>query len=128
MNHWIVIAAVSGFIAVLMGAFAAHGLRPAAVLPTQGWIETGARYQMWHTLALLAIGLLEARHAAETAGRWLPIAGWAFLIGIILFSGSLYLLALTNLRLFALITPVGGLVFLVGWFALAAYGAGRRER
>jgi uncharacterized membrane protein YgdD (TMEM256/DUF423 family) len=126
MRFWLVAAAVNGFIAVAMGAFAAHGLPAAAASQLPGWVDTGARYEMWHAVALLAVALLVRVDGAGAGRRWLDLAGWGFLIGMVLFSGSLYLMALTRLPFFALITPFGGLAFLVGWAALGIYGVTRR--
>jgi uncharacterized membrane protein YgdD (TMEM256/DUF423 family) len=77
--------------------------------------ETGARYMMYHGLALLFVAWLADRHP----GRAVSIAGWGFLIGVFLFSGSLFVLALTGERRLGAITPLGGLAFLIGWAALA---------
>lgn len=106
---------VSGFLAVAAGAFGAHALRarlsPGALLT----FESAARYQMYHALALLAV--------AWAVTRWpgppLRAAGWLFIAGTVVFSGSLYTLALTGARWLGAITPVGGLLFLGGWLALA---------
>jgi uncharacterized membrane protein YgdD (TMEM256/DUF423 family) len=124
MRLWLIAAAVNGFIAIAMGAFAAHGTPAAQVGAPAGWIETGSRYEMWHALALLIVALLARVDGA--GGRCLGLAGWAFLIGMVLFSGSLYLLALTDFSPLALITPLGGLAFLVGWVALTVHGVTRR--
>lgn len=111
-NMWLVLAAGNGFIAVGAGAFGAHGL---AELPERylNAFKTGAMYQMYHALGLLAIALLPASRAAT-------VAGWGFLIGTIIFSGSLYALALTRVGVFGAITPIGGVLMLIGWAALAA--------
>ena len=107
--------AVSAFIAVAAGAFGAHALRARLPPDLLAVFETGARYQMYHALALLAV--------AWAATRWpaVPVraAGWLFIGGTLLFSGSLYLLALTGTRWLGAITPIGGLLFLAGWAALA---------
>ena len=107
--------AVSAFIAVAAGAFGAHALRARLAPDLLAVFETGARYQMYHALALLAV--------AWAATRWpgVPVraAGWLFIGGTLLFSGSLYLLALTGTRWLGAITPLGGLLFLAGWAALA---------
>jgi uncharacterized membrane protein YgdD (TMEM256/DUF423 family) len=115
MNNWLAIAAVNGALAVAAGAFAAHGLSSRLDAHALSLFETGARYHMYHALALglAAFGL---RGRSERAATW---SMWSFLIGIVLFSGSLYLLALTGERTFAFATPVGGVAFLVGWVALA---------
>jgi len=111
-------AAFFGFTAVALGAFAAHGLKSR--LPTEmlAVFQTGVQYQMLHALALLALALL-ARH---TGGLALLAAGVLFVLGIVLFSGSLYLLALTGTRSLGMITPIGGLAFLGGWFCLGMVG------
>jgi len=118
MNPWLVVSAVNGFLAVAFGAFAAHGL--AARLDAQALqvFETGARYHMYHALAL-GIAAIAMRGAAAAAFQTAAIF---FLIGIVLFSGSLYLLALTGFRQLGIVTPFGGLAFLIGWAALAWAG------
>jgi uncharacterized membrane protein YgdD (TMEM256/DUF423 family) len=107
---------LSAFVAVAAGAFGAHALRARLAPDLLGAFETGARYQMYHALALLAV--------AWAATRWpgLPIraAGWLFIGGTVVFSGSLYVLALTGARWIGALTPLGGLLFLGGWVALAA--------
>lgn len=107
---------LSAFLAVAAGAFGAHALRARLTPELLAAFETGARYQMYHALALLAV--------AWAATRWpgLPVraAGWLFIGGTVLFSGSLYLLALTGARWLGAVTPLGGLLFLGGWIALAA--------
>ena len=115
---FITIGALSGFVAVGAGAFGAHALRDrlsAAMLDT---FQTGAQYQMYHALALVGVGILLARFSSE-GSPWLSAAGWLFVAGTVLFSGSLYLLALTDTRWLGAITPLGGVAFLLGWLALA---------
>jgi uncharacterized membrane protein YgdD (TMEM256/DUF423 family) len=113
---FLLIAAISGFIGVAAGAFGAHGLRSRLPPEMLAVFETGVRYQMYHTLALLFVAVAAARFDG-----WLVNgAGWAFTIGIIVFSGSLYALALTRVTILGAITPLGGLAFLVGWALLAA--------
>jgi uncharacterized membrane protein YgdD (TMEM256/DUF423 family) len=108
---------------VALGAFAAHGLKGHLTPELLAVFETGARYQMYHALALCAAawGWARWRH------RLFGIAGGCFIAGIVLFSGSLYLLALTNARALGMITPLGGLAFLAGWACLAL-GAFRGNR
>jgi len=115
MKLWLLIAAINGFLAVAGGAFGAHGLQNRLDAHALEMFETGARYHMYHALAigLAAFGM---RGAATTPAQGAAVL---FLIGIVLFSGSLYGLALTNMRALALITPVGGLAFLAGWISLA---------
>jgi len=118
MKIWLTIGALSGFLSVALGAFAAHGLQ-ARVGPAElAVFETGARYQMYHALALLAVAWV----AAQGGGTFASIAGWAFVAGTILFSGSLYYLGLTGSRALVMITPIGGVAFLVGWLSLAVAG------
>jgi uncharacterized membrane protein YgdD (TMEM256/DUF423 family) len=107
--------AVSAFIAVAAGAFGAHGLRQHLAPEQLSVFETGARYQMYHALGLLAAGWAAARWPGSPA-NW---AGWLFIVGTLIFSGSLYTLALTGLRWLGAITPIGGLCFLGGWLCLA---------
>lgn len=116
MKFWLVAGAISGFLSVALGAFAAHGLQSRVGPAEIAVFETGARYQMYHALALLAVAWI----AAQGGGTWATVAGWAFVIGTILFSGTLYYLGLTGSRALVMVTPVGGLAFLAGWAALAA--------
>jgi uncharacterized membrane protein YgdD (TMEM256/DUF423 family) len=114
--------ALSAFIAVGAGAFGAHALRARLTPDLLAVFETGARYQMYHALALVAAAWVVSRWPGPLA-VW---AGWLFLAGTIVFSGSLYALALTGVRWLGAITPLGGLCFLAGWLCLAiAAGAGR---
>jgi uncharacterized membrane protein YgdD (TMEM256/DUF423 family) len=110
--EWLIVAALNGAIAVAAGAFGAHGLKDH---PGVEVFKTGAHYQMVHALALLAIALLP-RSAATTA------AGACFLAGIVIFSGTLYLLTLTGVRWLGAITPVGGVLLIAGWALLALAG------
>lgn len=116
------LGALSAFLAVGAGAFGAHALRarldPGMLLV----FETGARYQMYHALGLLAV----AWAVAQWPGRLATAAGWCFVAGTLLFSGSLYAMALTGERALGAITPLGGIAFLAGWLCLAL--AARRER
>jgi uncharacterized membrane protein YgdD (TMEM256/DUF423 family) len=106
--------AAFAFIAVALGAFGAHALE-SRVEPADLEIwETAVRYQMWHALALLVVAGLLARWP----GGGLVLAGWSFVVGILIFSGSLYALVGTGVRGLGAITPIGGLAFLVGWAAL----------
>ena len=109
------LGALSGFIAVGAGAFGAHGLKTRLTPDLLTVFETAARYQMFHALALLAVAWAFTRWP----GRAVVASGWCFVAGTALFSGSLYLLALTGLRGFGAITPFGGVLFLAGWLLLA---------
>ena len=123
-RFWLSAAAANGLLAMAMGAFAAHGLKDRISGEALGWIRTASDYQMWHGLALLAISV-PGRSGIEGA---LKAAAAAFLIGIILFSGSLYLLALVGWRGFAWVTPLGGTALLLGWVLLLWYGIWGRTR
>jgi len=107
--------ALSAFIAVAAGAFGAHALRARLAPDLLTIFETGARYQMYHALALFAV----AWASNHWPGMSMRAAGFLFIGGTLLFSGSLYLLALTGARWLGAITPLGGLLFLAGWAALA---------
>ena len=109
--------ALLALLAVGAGAFAAHGLRDTLDAYRLGIFETAARYQMYHALALLGVGALAA--IERLPSRWLNVAALAFCAGILLFSGSLYALALGAPRWLGAITPLGGTLFMLGWLAVA---------
>ena len=105
---------ISAFLAVALGAFAAHGLKGKLEPEMFAVFEVGARYHMYHALALLAVAWASSRWP----GTAVTAAGWLFIAGTIVFSGTLYLLSVTGLRWLGMITPIGGLAFLVGWLLL----------
>ena len=107
-RKWLGIAAINGGLAVVAGAFAAHGLKARLSADMLSVFETGARYHMYHALAIGLGALVPA-----------PKAIWAFFAGILLFCGSLYLLALTSNPILGAVTPFGGLCFIAGWGLLA---------
>lgn len=113
-NPWLAAGAASGMIAVAMGAFGAHGLEESISQKLMDAFHTGASYQMYHALALIAV----AWRWGHTPSAVLKAAGWGFLIGTLLFSGSLYAMALTGLRGLGALTPIGGAAFLIGWACL----------
>lgn len=113
---FLVMAALFGGLAVAGGAFAAHGLSASLSQPSMEIFETGVRYQMYHALALGLVALLLTRSAASLP---LAIAGSAFILGMILFSGSLYGLSLSDIKGLGIITPLGGVALMVGWGSLA---------
>jgi len=121
-RSWRRLGAISGGLAVAAGAFGAHSLETTLDPRGMAVFETAARYQMYHALALIAVGLLAER------GRRVDLASWSFALGTLLFSGSLYALALTGERRLGAITPIGGLGFLVGWTALAFGGDDGKDR
>ncbi|MFK3619022.1 DUF423 domain-containing protein [Pasteurella multocida] len=121
-NKWLFIAALSGFFCIAFGAFAAHGaahgleknLTPKAL----AWIETGLKYQFFHTVALMVLGTLQLYLKADI-DRVINWIGSTWSLGIVLFSGSLYALALGATKSVAWLTPIGGTLFLIGWAMLA---------
>ena len=117
MKVFFIISAVYGFLAVALGAFGAHGLEGKISEKALDAWEKAVKYQMFHTGALLAVSILLLK---EQTGS-LVAAGWLFVIGTLLFSGSLYVYAPTGIKSLAMITPIGGVVFLIGWicFGLA---------
>lgn len=115
MHFFTLAGAVSGFIAVLLGAFGAHGLKQILDEYSLKVFHTGVEYQFYHAFVLLVVGLLLNQKEIPQ----LKYSGYAFLIGTVIFSGSLYLLALTKVKVLGAITPIGGVCFLVGWFFLA---------
>jgi len=138
----LVIGALSGLVGVAAGAFGAHALRSRLSAGRLAWFETAVRYQLWHALAVLAavfVGSLDIVGVtasgselaayrplvlwAGTMGWPAAAAGWLFVAGTVLFSGSLYALALTGRRRWAAVAPVGGACFLLGWAALALAAA-----
>lgn len=132
-SWWTVTGALLAAIAVITGAFGAHGLpdtlqnlygtevRTVSGEEVLAWkkyladFQTAAEYQMYHGLALVALGVM----SSYKCGRARAVAGWFFLLGALLFSGSLYLLVLTGQRWLGAITPIGGMFFIFGWFSLA---------
>jgi len=122
MGPWLVAAAANGLMAIAMGAFATHGLRSALDADALGWLDTASRYQMWHALVLFGVALLLMRTRAGRQRQLMQAIAWMFLVGIVLFAGSLYLLALTHVPTFAWVTPFGGVILMAGWFGLIPLG------
>ena len=112
-------AVLSGFICIALGAFGAHALKASLSHDAMAIWQTAVQYQMFQTLALLGVALLMGGSSAQTSRQGLlKITGYLFILGIALFSGSLYLLALTGVRWLGAITPLGGASFLAGWALL----------
>lgn len=114
MRWWLVIAGLAGAAAVAVGALAAHVADPQHAAR----LETAVRYQMWHALALLAVAWL----AAGPARRWAVLAGRLFVVGLLLFCGTLQLSVLTGMDAITAGAPVGGIAFILGWLALVVAG------
>ncbi len=115
MKIFVMLGALAGFVGVAAGAFGAHALKGHLEPRMLEVFETGARYQMYHALALIAAAWMQHQTQSVAAS----VAGWAFAAGIILFSGSLYAMAFTGVRALGAVTPIGGVAFLIGWGALA---------
>ena len=122
-NLFLVLAGINGFLAVGLGAFGAHGLKNILSADLLNTFNTGVHYHMMHALALLAVGILTLHFPNQSL---LKISGYLFLVGIVLFSGSLYVLALSSIRWLGAITPLGGVAFLAAW-ALLAWSMARTQ-
>ena len=112
---FLLVGAVAAFLAVTLGAFGAHGLRARLSPEMMAVFQTGVQYHMYHALALILVSGIMGR----MSGWLIQTAGWCFAAGIVFFSGSLYLLAITGVTILGAITPIGGLLFLAGWACLA---------
>ena len=112
--NFLVIGAISGCLVVILGAFGAHGLKDVLDEYGNTIYEKAVLYHMFHTMAILILGLIEKIQPELQ----LSLAGWAFIFGIILFSGSLYILAVTGFKWMGMITPFGGVFFIIGWVLL----------
>ncbi|MFI5457111.1 MAG: DUF423 domain-containing protein [Isosphaerales bacterium] len=135
-GFWLRAGAIWGFLAISMGAFGAHGLKERFLMlgeqpggftaeRLEASFHTGAQYHMYCALALLAVGVMAETGRGSTA---LQAAGWSLLLGSLVFSGSLYILAVTGIKRLGAITPIGGVVMLIGWLALAvAAGSSARQ-
>lgn len=115
IRAYLLLAACFGFTGVALGAFAAHGLKARLSAEYLAIFQTGVQFQLFHALALMGVALL----ALQAPGRLLTAAGALFSLGVLLFSGSLYLLTLTGVGKLGMITPLGGMAFLTGWLCLA---------
>jgi uncharacterized membrane protein YgdD (TMEM256/DUF423 family) len=109
------LGSLMAFLAVALGAFAAHALKERLAPDMLNIFEVGVRYHMYHSLALLAVAWASVQWPHSSAST----AGWFFLAGIVIFSGSLYILSVTGMRWLGAITPIGGVAFLIGWIILA---------
>lgn len=117
MKLFLLMGIFNGMIAVALGAFGAHGLEGKISEKSIEIWEKAVHYQMFHATALLATGLITAKHQAAS----ITASGWLFFIGIVIFSGSLYIYAMTSVKAFAIVTPIGGVAFIAGWIMLAIY-------
>ena len=120
---FLMLAAINGFLAVSLGAFAAHGLKDRLSPELMNTFQTGVQYHMYHALALFGIGLLSISYPASVQ---LKVSGYLFMLGIVLFSGSLYVLSISGIRWLGAITPLGGLCFLAAWASLCWFAASQQ--
>lgn len=118
MKTFIILGAINAFLAVALGAFGAHGLENKLEPKYLEIWKTGVQYQMFHALGLVAIGIISGKVEASSLLSW---SGWLMLIGIILFSGSLYVLSTSGIKVLGAITPFGGVAFLVSWVLLIMF-------
>tara|TARA_B100000131_G_C18111327_1_gene609705 strand:+ start:1436 stop:1804 length:369 start_codon:yes stop_codon:yes gene_type:complete len=117
INYWIVLGSIFGFLTIALGAFGAHGLKNILINnETTDIYNKAVLYQMFHTLILLFLGLYQ-----ELGKNIHMLTGLSFVLGILIFSGSLYILSITNIKWLGAITPIGGLFFLTGWISLFIY-------
>ena len=112
--NYLMWGSISGFLVVILGAFGAHGLKHIFNDYEKSIYNKAVLYQMFHTIAILILGLINKIQPEIQ----LYLSGWAFLLGIFIFSGSLYLLAITGIKSLGIITPIGGLLFIIGWIIL----------
>jgi uncharacterized membrane protein YgdD (TMEM256/DUF423 family) len=119
LRMFLLLGSVNGLLAVALGAFGAHVLKDRLSSDMLAVFQTGVQYQMYHALALILVAVLSRQITQIAAFGW---SGWLFLVGIILFSGSLYALSLSGIKILGAITPLGGLAFLAGW-SLLVWGA-----
>ncbi|MBS4200754.1 DUF423 domain-containing protein [Bacillus sp. FJAT-49732] len=118
MKVFIIIGAINAFLAVALGAFGAHGLEGKLEPKYLEVWKTGVTYQMFHALGLIAIGIIGRNIPVSSLLSW---SGWTMLIGIILFSGSLYILSTSGIKILGAITPLGGIAFLISWVLLIVF-------
>lgn len=122
-NYWLILGAILAAIGVSAGAAGAHLLQPIISEVRFVTFNKAVRYQMYHSFALIFVSIL----STQIQGKALNIAGWLFLLGILLFSGSLYLIVLTGLQWFEVFSPIGGFAFVFGWLSLAYAGYQNRK-
>lgn len=120
MKFFIVLGSMLAFLSVALGAFGAHVLKDRLSEQSLSIFQTGVQYQIYHSLGLILIGILAALPAFQDASVLLRWAGWLLAGGIVLFSGSLYALSFSGIGILGIVTPFGGVAFLIGWALLAA--------
>lgn len=116
LKTFVLLGSINAFLSVALGAFGAHGLKNKITPDLLAVYQTGVQYHMFHALGLILVAVLSDRLASSTLIAW---SGWSLFIGIVLFSGSLYALSISGVRILGAITPFGGVAFLIGWVCLA---------
>jgi uncharacterized membrane protein YgdD (TMEM256/DUF423 family) len=116
LRTFLLLGSINGLVAVALGAFGAHVLKARLSTDMLSVFQTGVQYQMYHALALILVAILSNQFSNSGAVHW---SGWLFFVGILLFSGSLYALSLSGVKVLGAITPLGGVAFLAGWIMLA---------
>jgi len=129
MNRFLAIGALFGLLAVIIGAFGAHGLENNLSEHALSRYHTGVQYQFYHVIPLLVLGIISSQLNSSSANtpRLITLSGISFIVGIFLFSGSLYLYALTGITKFGMVTPIGGLAFILGWVFLIIYAVKAKD-
>jgi uncharacterized membrane protein YgdD (TMEM256/DUF423 family) len=122
---FLALGALCAFVGVGMGAFGAHALKASLSPESLAVYQTGVAYQMWHSLGLIAIALVQQ---SIPDSKRIAIAGWLMFLGILLFSGSLYLLVLLDMPKFGMITPIGGVCFLIAWLLLCLSASTKKTK
>jgi len=115
---FLMLGSISGFLSVALGAFGAHGLKGRLDEYSMGVFQTGVTYQTTHALAIILVALLLKWYPDSSVLNW---AGWCFVLGTLIFSGSLYALGMSGIKVLGAITPIGGVLFLIGWALLAVH-------
>jgi len=118
MKLFVILGSLNAFLAVALGAFGAHGLKSKVSADMLTVWQTGVQYQMFHALGLILLGVLI--HLLPQIAQ-LRVSGWLFFSGIILFSGSLYVMVVSGVRALGIVTPIGGIAFLLGWLLMAFF-------
>ncbi len=112
---FLALGCINAMLVVLIGAFGAHGLKARLTVENMAVFQTGVQYHFYHAVGLILLGLIALQIPITPYLRW---SGWLMLVGIILFSGSLYTLSITNIRWLGMITPLGGMAFILAWLLL----------
>jgi len=114
-KFYLLLGSINALLVVLIGAFGAHGLKARLTVENMAVFQTGVQYHFYHAVGLILVGLIATQLSSPPYLRW---SAWLMIMGIILFSGSLYALSITNIRWLGMITPIGGMAFILAWLML----------